>query len=454
MEVLKIEYVPLDQIKPYERNPRRNDAAADEVAKSIKEFGFKVPIIIDGSGEIIAGHTRYKAATKLQLDAVPVIRAEDLSEDQVKAFRIADNKSSEYAEWDMQLLFSELEELKLEGYDINLTGFSEDEYLQMIDDLADEENPPEPEDFDLEKEIEKIQESSVKPGQIYKLGRHYLMCGDSTDENQVRKLMSASGQEVKAAFVWTDPPYNVDYEDDAGRKILNDNMSDEKFKEFLVQIFRNYDKFTEDNCAFYVCYASKEHRNFENAMNENQIFVRTQIIWVKNIAVLSFAHYKWKHEPIFYAAKSKGSLHFHGDRKNTTVWIDSKEAFIQIEPGPEQTKVIKIKGEGCSYYITVDCIKNIEVDSEDNTTVWEVAKESNYVHPNQKPLKLIRKAIRNSSRPGDIMLELFGGSGSTLMAAEETERTCYSMELDPVYCEVIIKRFESATGIKAELLDE
>lgn len=450
---MNVKLVDINKIKPYENNPRVNDNAVDKVANSINEFGFNSPIVVDEKNTIINGHTRYKAAKKLGLTEVPVIKVTGLTESQVKAYRIADNKTSEYSEWDFEKLIDELKELSSDDYNLELTGFDEIEALKMIEDVSEFDELMPKNDINVEKELEKLENETptVRRGQVWKLGKHYLMCGDSTSEMDVRKLMSASGKEVKADLVWTDPPYNVAYEDSKGRSIQNDDMEDSKFKEFLDLIFENYNKFTKDNCPFYVCYASREHINFETSMNDNGIDVRTQIIWVKNIATFGFAQYKWKHEPILYGSKRSGRINFFGDRKNTTVWENLNPDLFEIE-NFEDKKIIKVKGDGVEYFITVPDIENVEIDSVDNSTVWKVPRERNYVHPNQKPLQLIMKAIKNSSQPGDTMLELFGGSGSTMLAAEQMNRISYNMELDPVYAQVIINRFEEATGLKAVLL--
>lgn len=448
---MNIQTLNINDITPYENNPRHNDNAVDKVAASISEFGFNSPIVIDQNNVIINGHTRYKAAIKLGLTEVPTIKVENLSDEQIKAYRIADNKTSEYSEWDFDKLIEEIKELSEANYDLEMTGFDELECLKMIEDLSEFDEMLPDDDIDVEEELEKLENETptVKQGQIYKLGNHYLMCGDSTSETDVKKLMSASGKEVKANMVWTDPPYNVNYEDTKGRSIKNDNMDDLKFRQFLDSTFRNYNKFTEKNCPFYICYASLNHTAFEESMRDNGIKVRAQIIWAKTISAFTFAHYKWKHEPIFYAAKENGSLQFYGDRKNMTLWENVDNKLIELEKVNGKT-VIKIKGEDRDYFITVPEIENIEADSHDNSTIWKVTREFNYVHPNQKPLQLIMKAIHNSSKPGDILLELFGGSGSTLMAAEQMGRISYNMELDPVYAQVIINRFEQTTGIKAE----
>lgn len=453
---MEIKNLKINDIKPYDNNPRINDGAAvDAVASSIKEFGFNSPIVVDQDFIIINGHTRHKAAKQLGLEEVPVLIVEGLSPEQIKAYRIADNKTSEFSEWDFDKLIDEIKDLAEQNYNLELTGFDELECLKMIEDDISDFNEKLPEnDPDIDELFDKLEQEAptVKRGQLYKLGNHYLMCGDSTSESDVKTLMSATGKLVLADMVWTDPPYNVAYEDSKGRSIQNDNMESKKFKNFLDLVFHNYDKFTNKNCPFYVCYASREHINFETAMLDAGIEVRTQIIWVKNVATFGFAQYKWKHEPILYGAKTKGSIKFHGDRKNTTVWENLDDEVLEIEVVGDN-KIIKFKADGRDYFFTVPEITSMEVDNHDTATVWKVPRESNYVHPNQKPLQLIMKAIHNSSLPGQTMLELFGGSGSTLIAAEQMGRVSYNMELDPIYAQVIINRFEQITGVKAELIN-
>ncbi|GAA0735627.1 DNA modification methylase [Clostridium oceanicum] len=392
---MELKYINISQIKPYENNPRNNDEAVQKVAESIKEFGFKVPIIIDKRNVIITGHTRYKAAKELKIESIPVIKAEDLTMQQVNAFRIMDNKSSEIASWDYESLLKEMESLKLENYDIQFTGFQ----LEEVERLFDEYNPKEiqeDETFDIEHEINSIEEPITKKGDIWFLGNHRLLCGDSILESDVSKLMDGH----KAKMIFTDPPYNVNYEGGTEEKltIQNDNMSDSEFYNFLLSVFKNYYSLMEEGASIYVCHADSEGENFRRAYREAGLKLAECIIWVKDNFVMGRQDYHWRHEPILYGWK-----------------------------------------EGKGHYFT---------DDRTQDTVWEISKpKRNAEHPTMKPISLCSKAIKNSSRPKDIVVDLFGGSGSTLMAAEETERICYTMEIDEKYCDVIVQRYINQYGV-------
>lgn len=384
----------IESIKPYENNPRKNDSAVDKVAESIKEFGFKVPIIVDKDYIIIAGHTRYKAAIKLNLKKVPVIMAEDLTEEQVKAFRIMDNKSSEFATWDYEALLTEMESLKLDDYNLELTGFDFNE----IEGIMDKYNPKDIEedsDFDIDEQLETIETPKSKRGDIWLLGNHRLLCGDSTVKDEVEKLMN--GQ--KANMIFTDPPYNVAYEGATEDKltIQNDDMSSEEFYNFLSKVFNNYFEIMEEGASIYVCHADSEGENFRRAYREAGLKLAECIIWVKNTFVMGRQDYHWRHEPILYGWK-----------------------------------------EGKAHYF---------VDDRTQDTVWEIPKpQRNGEHPTMKPLALCARGIKNSSKPKDLVVDLFGGSGSTLMAAAEVDRICYTMELDERYTDVILLRYINQYG--------
>lgn len=384
----------IDEIIPYENNPRKNDSAVDKVAESIKEFGFKVPIIIDKDHIIIAGHTRYKAAKKLDIKKVPVIMAEDLTEEQVKAFRIMDNKSSEFATWDYEALLTEMESLKLDDYNLELTGFDFNE----IEGIMDKYNPKEIEedsDFDIEEQLGAIEKPKSIKGDIWLLGNHRLLCGDSTVKEEVEKLMN--GQ--KANMIFTDPPYNVAYEGATEDKltIQNDDMSSEEFYNFLSKVFNNYFEIMEDGAPIYVCHADSEGENFRRAYREAGLKLAECIIWVKNVFVMGRQDYHWRHEPILYGWK-----------------------------------------EGKAHYF---------IDDRTQDTVWEIPKpQRNGEHPTMKPLALCARGIKNSSKPKDLVVDLFGGSGSTLMAAAEVDRVCYTMELDEKYTDVILLRYINQYG--------
>ena len=397
MEIVNIK---TDMLIPYVNNPRHNEDAVEKVMASIQEFGFKVPLVIDKNNVVVTGHTRLKAAKRLGIDEVPCVIADDLSDAQIKAFRIADNKVSEYAEWDEELLKIELEQL--EELDFNLDDLSID-FSDFDLDVGEDIKEIEPEEVEIP---EVPEEPKAKLGDIYQLGNHRLMCGDSTKEEDVSKLMNG----VKADMVFTDPPYNVDYSNakrpkasktDLG-KIKNDTMSEDDFIYFLGEIYKRLDENTKDNSSFYIWYASKETIPFYSALLETNIILNQQIIWKKPM-LLGRGKYQWAHEPCIFAIK--GSPYFTEDRTKTTVWD----------------------------FGGYDKSKN--------------------VHPTQKPLFLPTEAINNSSKKDDIVLDLFGGSGSTLIACEQLNRKCYTMELDPHYIDVIIKRWEDYTGNKAVKLE-
>lgn len=364
----------ITELKEYENNPRNNDAAVDAVAKSIEEFGFKVPIVVTSKNVIIAGHTRLKASIKLGLLEVPCIIADDLTDEQVKAFRLADNKTAELASWD----FSKLEEeLSLIEMDMLQFGF-EDLESDIPDNATDD-------DFDPDSEIPEVPVS--RKGDLYVLGKHRVLCGDSTLKEDVDNLVN----EKLVDMIFTDPPYNVDYEGTAG-KIQNDKMEDSTFYLFLLDAFTNMFENTKKGGAIYVCHADTEGLNFRNAYKNAGYKLAECLIWVKNALVLGRQDYHWRHEPILYGWK-----------------------------------------EGAAHYF---------IDDRTQDTIWEYNKpRRNEEHPTMKPLELVGKAIANSSRVGETVLDLFGGSGSTLIAADQLGRSAYLMELDEKFVDVIIKRF-------------
>lgn len=403
---------------PYENNPRHNDEAVDIVAKSIEEFGFKVPIVIDENMVIITGHTRLKAALKLGIEKVPCIMADDLTDEQIKAFRLADNKTSEFATWDIEKLNLELEQLEELDFDMKEFGF-EFKKEEIKDD-----------DFDLTDTLGEIgPEPITKRGDIWKLGRHRLMCGDSTKTEDFERLMDG----YKAKLVITDPPYNVDYTGSTGMKILNDKMEDSGFRQFLIDAYSRMFESMMNGAPIYVFHADTEGYNFRGAFKEAGFKLSQNLVWVKNGLIMGRQDYHWKHEPILYGWK-EGAAHFwHGGRLNSTVYEDT--------PIQNPNKMTKKE--------LVDFVKDVQAAKAENSTIIYHDKPSkNDEHPTMKPIKLIAKLVSNSSERGDLILDSFGGSGSTLIAAEQTARTCHTMELDPIYCDVIVKRYEKLTGDK------
>lgn len=379
-------------IVPYDKNPRKNDGAVDAVAESIKQCGYCAPIVIDEDNVILAGHTRLKALKKLKYKECECVRKVGMTEEQKRKYRLLDNKTNELAEWDIDLLKGELDGLDFLDFDFGFDIGIESEPQAIVEDDA--------------PEVDTQAEPITKLGDIWQLGNHRLMCGDSTDAGTVATLMDGK----KADMVFTDPPYNVDYSNadrpkpskhDLG-KIKNDVMNDDEFYNFLVEVYKRLDENTNENSSFYIWYASINSIPFLRAVEETNIKNNQQIIWKKPM-LLGRGKYQWAHEPCIFAIK--GSPYFTQDRTKTTVWD----------------------------FGGYDKSKN--------------------VHPTQKPLFLPSEAIKNSSKKGNIVLDLFGGSGSTLIACEQLNRKCYCMELDPKYCDVIVKRWENFTGNKAKRIN-
>ena len=383
--MLNIIELKTSDLKDYENNPRNNEDAIDKVAESIKQFGFKNPIIVDKNNVIVCGHTRKKAAEKLGITEVPCIVASDLTDDQINAFRIIDNKTAEFATWDFVKLEEELKNIDM---DLSFYGFD--------DLLPEEENEVVDDDF-CEDELASSTPYTKKQD-IYFLGDHRLMCGDSTSEDDVNKLCG----DTLADMVFTDPPYNVDYEggvneDGESMKIQNDKQSDEDFKEFLKKAFDNMSYHTKEGGAAYVCHADSEGINFRTAFVNAGFKMAECLIWVKNSFVFGRQDYHWRHEPILYGWKEGAGHYFVNDRSQDTVW---------------------------------------EIDKP----------RVNDLHPTMKPLELVGRAIKNSSKKGEVVLDLFGGSGSTLIASEQAQRKSMLMELDEKYADVIVKRYIRLKG--------
>ena len=428
---MKVENRKITDIKPYDKNPRDNDGAVEAVARSIREYGFRQPIVVDADSVIIVGHTRWKAAQKLGLAEVPVHVATDLTPAQIKAYRIADNKVAELASWDMELLPIELSELRGMDVDLELLGFSSEELEKMLgatgtEGLTDPDAVPEPPD-----------EAVTKPGDIWVLGNHRLMCGDSSKPEDVDRLLDGA----KIQLVNTDPPYNVkvaprsnnavaaaqasgEYMGQQGmdaairgsnahatheklrpkdRPLANDFVSDEEFARLLRAWFGNIKRVLEPGRSFYIWGGYTNIWNYPHALKESELYFSQMVIWVKEHPVLTRKDFMGNHEWCFYGWK-----------------------------------------EGAAHYF------NPEVTNA--TDVWSVKKVNpqSMVHLTEKPVELAVRAMTYSSRPGENVLDLFGGSGSTLIAAEKTGRRAFLMELDPLYCDVIRQRWEEFTGKKAE----
>lgn len=391
---MKVELVPIERVILYARNPRHNEHAVAKVAGSIKEFGFRQPIVVDKDMVIIVGHTRLLAAQQLGLKEVPIHIADGLTSAQIKAYRIADNRTHEEAEWDEELLSLELGELKDLIFDLNITGFDPDELEDLLagenfDGLTDEDAVPE------------LEENTIsKPSDIWICGNHRLLCGDATDPASIQKLMSGSF----ADMVFTDPPYNVNYGATLKNKlrgnnriIKNDNLG-EDFYDFLFKSCCNFLEVCKG--AVYVCMSSSELDTLQKAFREAGGHWSTFIIWAKNTFTLGRADYQRQYEPILYGWKDGTDHYWCGARDQGDIWFFDKPIV-------------------------------------------------NDLHPTMKPVALVERAITNSSKSRDIILDPFGGSGTTMIAAEKTGRMAYLIELGPKYCDVIIKRWQKFTGQRA-----
>ncbi|MCK4981803.1 MAG: ParB N-terminal domain-containing protein [Victivallaceae bacterium] len=386
MEIIQMK---IADVIPYERNPRINDDAVEAVAESIKEFGWRAPLVVDEHNIIICGHTRLKAAQHLGLDTVPVHVARGLTPEQIKAYRIADNQTGNIAEWDFDLLPLELADLQNMDFDLSILGFDTDELDKILngDDVitAGQTDP---------NEVPETPEVPVsKAGEIYQLGGHRLMCGDATKSVDVEALMCGE----KADLLLEDPPYNVAYEGGTGMTIQNDNMDDAAFFNFLADAFKCAVEVMTPGASFYIFHADSEGYNFRGACRVAGLQVRQCLVWKKDSLVLGRQDYQWQHEPILYGWKDGAAHSWYSDRKQTTI---------------------------------------LEFDRPKRSEL----------HPTTKPVEMLVYLIKNSSQRGELVTDFFGGSGSTLIAAEQTGRKAYLMELDEKYCDVIRKRWAEFTN--------
>ncbi len=430
---LKIELRPIESVRPYERNPRINDAAVDAVAHSIREYGFRQPIVVDAEGVIVCGHTRLKAAQRLGLAKVPVHVAKDLTPEQIRAYRIADNKSAELAEWDMDLLPVELAELRALDVDLTALGFDADELARILQvepgtGQTDPDSIPAPPD-----------EATTRPGDLWTLGEHRLLCGDSASARDLDRLLG--GQPIH--LVNTDPPYNVKVEPRSNnaiaaglssfapakpthhqsmdlarhpekskathrqlrakdRPLANDFVSDEAFDGLLDAWFGNMARVLEPGRGFYVWGGYANLGNYPPFLKKHDLYFSQGIVWDKQHPVLTRKDFMGAFEICFYGWREGAAHLFLGPNNATDLWH----------------------------------VKKVNPQS--------------MVHLTEKPVELATRAMQYSSRPGENVLDLFGGSGSTLIAAEQTGRKAFLMEIDPLYCDVIVRRWEEFTGRKAD----
>lgn len=385
-----MQLVPLEKLVPYVNNARTH--SPEQVMKlrsSLREFGFINPVIIDRKYSVIAGHGRILAAKEEGITEVPCVFVDYLTEAQKKAYILADNRMALDAGWDEELLRIEIESLQGTDFDVSLTGFGEDEIADLF--AGEKDKNVKDDDFDLSAALEKA--AFVERGDIWTVGRHRLMCGDATSAEDVAKLMDGK----KANLIVTDPPYGVSFKSSDGLTIQNDSMKDEEFYTFLLSAFRCMAEHLESGSSAYVFHADTEGLNFRKAFIDAGFHLAGVCIWVKNSLVLGRSDYQWQHEPVLFGWKKGGKHSWYSDRSQTTIWNYDK---------PKRNKN----------------------------------------HPTSKPLDLLGYPICNSSQENAVVIDTFGGSGSTMMACEQLNRICCMMELDEKYASVILRRYVEDTG--------
>ena len=440
---MNIEKRRMQDLKPAEYNPRKaltpEDAEYQKIKRSIESFGYIDPIIINNDGTIIGGHQRHTVLSDLGYEEVEVVVL-DLNKEDEKALNIALNKIS--GEWDELKLKDLLIELDLGDYDISLTGFDNQELEELIE-LTDFEPETTEDEFDSEQAYnDSVSEGPlVKAGEVWQLGRHRLMCGDSTDINDVKKLMGAELMDL----IITDPPYNVNYEEKAAAlneyrpnnngamEIENDLMNNEDFYSFLFKAYSNMEAYMRAGAAIYVFHADSEGLNFRKAFIEAGLKLSECLIWEKNNFVLGRQDYHWRHEPILYGWKEGAKHYFVNDRTQDTIILEDDVDFDSMKK-PELIQYIK------------DMMQRY---ADQTSVIYEKKPMSSSLHPTMKPLELVGKLMKNSSKKGWNVGDFFGGSGSTLMAAEQLDRNAFVMEYSEHYASVIIKRWEDFTGQQA-----
>lgn len=384
-----MELVELDKLVPYVNNARTHSPEQiNKLRASLREFGFINPVIIDKDYGIIAGHGRVIAAREEGIEKIPCVFADHLTEAQKKAYILADNRMALDAGWDEELLRVEIEALQAEAFDVSLTGFDEKEITDLFKDTQEEVKD---DDYDLTAALEKA--AFVKKGDLWVVGRHRLLCGDATNAEAVDKL--CDGKRVN--LILTDPPYGVSFKSASGLTIQNDSMKNEEFYSFLLAAFKNMVSHLEPGGSAYVFHADTEGLNFRRAFIDAGLHLAGCCIWVKNSLVLGRSDYQWQHEPVLYGFLKNGKHQWYSDRKQTTIWNFDKP-------------------------------------------------KRNENHPTSKPLDLLSYPLKNSTQENAIVLDTFGGSGSTLMACELTNRICYTMELDEKYASVILRRYVEDTN--------
>lgn len=434
MENLNIENWPVDRLHHSEHAARRNDDAIPRMVDALRMFGFRIPLLVTGAGEVVDGHLRLKAAVVMGMTSVPVIVVDDMTPTQVRTFRLLVNRSATWAEWDDEALRVELASLRDFGVDLTMTGFADaelDAFLQGVA-LAGETDP------DMVPPLPEAPTS--RPGDVWNMGGHRLLCGDSTSVEDVVRLMAGE----QADMLWTDPPYNVDYSGKAG-KIRNDKMSPEDFDAFLLRLLSRSYEALADGAAAYVAHSEAGGGTaFRKAFAHAGYKLASCLIWRKHQLVLGRGDYHWQHEPILYGWKPTGKHRWYGNRKHTTL----------LEHFAGQT--VLPAGEGVWQVATGDVvllIRGQDVTVEEiSTSILAVAKPArSELHPTMKPVALVERMVANSSPRGGLVLDPCGGSGTTLIACERMGRRCNTMELDPRFADVIVRRWEEITGKTAVL---
>ena len=424
----RYEEIEIQKLKPYENNARtHSEDQVEKIARSIKEFGFINPVIIDSDYGIIAGHGRVLGAQKIGMDKVPCLFVEDLTEAQKRAYILADNKLALDAGWDDEILKQEIKALDDMNFDVSIAGFDIEDFDFTQEDIEFQED-----DYDVEANLPEI--PKAKYGDIYQLGNHRVMCGDSTSQEDIDKLTEGLTMDLCV----TDPPYNVNYgsinesgygkERDNGNKILNDNMDDESFYLFLSAFYEQMMRVLKEGGAYYIFHSDTEGYNFRKALRDAGGQVKQNLIWVKNALVLGRQDYQWKHEPCLYGWKEGAGHYFIEDRTQTTVFEDKAD-------------LDKLSKEELK-----EMIEDILADKLPATVIHEDKPLKNDIYPTMKPIRLISRLIKNSSKHGENVIDFFGGSGSTLISCEQLGRNCYTIELDPKYVDVIVNRWETLTG--------
>lgn len=442
--------VAVADLKPWDRNPRRGHAV-DAIASSIETFGYLAPIIVQKDTlRVLAGHGRLAALKKRGVQAVPVIVA-DLTDAQATLYTIADNKLGEISAWDEELLAQLAKELEFADLNLGIAGFSEEELAELLRSIY------EPAAVDADEVLEPEPVAITLPGDMWTMGDHAFLCGDSTKRESYDRLMGNAG----AALVFTDPPYGVDYKAKKFDLIKNDELKGDRLMSFLAEAFVLASTWSTSKAAFYVWHASSTREEFAWALKAAGLIERQYLLWVKPSITLGHADYHWQHEPCFYAAKDGAAPEYFGDRSQSTVWtigerqggrlryqlgqgvlVSTGEREVYVTPAPPRGRKLRrirlAPGQVAELATEIaggDC--------------WFVGRDSVTEHPTQKPVDLSLRAIENSSRRGDIVLDPFLGSGSTLLGCELTGRACRGFELSPQYADVIVRRWQRLTGKKA-----